>query len=248
MEEKEYTKDFYLELLGEQVVYSAEKILSTVFPRLPEITSVVDVGCGFGTWLAAVSELKGAETDILGIDGPWLDRSLLVIPEEKFLAADLSREMPAVERKYDLAVSLEVAEHLPPEKAEEFTGFLAGITDFVLFSAAIPFQGGTGHLNERWQDWWADLFKREGFLPVDLIRPALWNDRKVLVHYRQNTILYARKQRIGEIKLPGVLEGRMLSLSHPECYTTHARPGVKRAFRMFRKSVGRSIARWFGGW
>ena len=246
MEKDSYTEEFYADLAGEEVEYSAEQTLSLVLASLPEINSVVDVGCGVGTWLKVLSELRDGKVEMLGIDGPWISRDWLVIPENRFLSADISLRMPSVDKKYDLAISLEVGEHLPREKAEDFVGFLAGISDFVLFSAAIPFQGGTGHLNEQWQDWWAVLFKREGFSPVDLVRPALWNDGKIRIHYRQNTILYARKQRIGEIRLPGVIEERMLSLSHPECYTKYAHPGVKRAFRMFLKSVGRSIAGRFG--
>lgn len=242
-----YAEDFYLDLMMERTVYSARKTLSTLLPRIPEVNSAVDVGCGPGTWLKVLSELRNREVEILGIDGPWVSHDSLMISEDNFHSVDFSIETPPVNRKYDLAISLEVAEHLPPERAEEFIGFLATLSDFVLFSAAIPFQGGTGHFNERWQDYWADLFGRKGLLPVDLVRPLLWSDEKVRVHYKQNAILYAREKKIKEIKLPSILDGRMLSLSHPECYTTHARPGVKRAFRMFRASIFRSIARRFGG-
>ena len=233
--------------MDEKLVYSAGRTLSVVLPKLPPVNSVIDVGCGLGTWLVSLLELENREVDILGIDGPWIDPDLLVIPEDNFLAADLSRGIPRVERRYDLAISLEVAEHLPPEKAEEFVSFLTGLSDFVLFSAAIPFQGGTNHFNEQWQGYWADLFEQKGYVPVDFIRPALWNDEKVSFHYRQNTILYSKGDRVKEIGLPSLLDGQMLSLSHPEYYTKHTHPGVKRAFRLFRGSIVRFIARKLGG-
>ena len=246
MKESGYTEKFYLKLKGEEVVYSAEKTLSVVIEKLPPINSVVDVGCGVGTWLLSFLKLQNRKMDILGIDGPWVDPGLLLIPEENFLAADLSLEIPRINRKYDLAISLEVAEHLPPEKAGAFVSFLTGMSDFVLFSAAIPFQGGTNHFNEQWQSYWADLFEKDGYVPADFIRPVLWNDDKIPVHYRQNTVLYLREKRLEEIEVSGLLDRRMLSLCHPECYAKHTSPGIKRAFRTFRGAVGRYILRKLG--
>ena len=247
MKKPRYTEKFYLKRMDEKLVYSADQTLSVVLPKLPPVNSVIDVGCGLGTWLVSLLELENRQIDILGIDGPWIDPDLLVIPEDSFLAADLSREIPRIEGRYDLAISLEVAEHLPPEKAEEFICFLTGLSDFVLFSAAIPFQGGTNHFNEQWQGYWAGLFEQEGYVPVDFIRPALWNDEKISFHYRQNTILYSKGDRVKEISLPSLLDGQMLSLSHPEYYTKHTHPGVKRAFRLFRGSIVRFIGRKLGG-
>ncbi|MCY4262184.1 MAG: hypothetical protein OXC97_02545 [Candidatus Dadabacteria bacterium] len=186
MKKPKYTEKFYLKRMDEKLIYSAGCTLSVVLPKLPPVRSVIDVGCGLGTWLASLIELENRQIDILGIDGPWIDPDLLVIPEDSFLAADLSLEIPRIERRYDLAISLEVAEHLLPEKSKEFISFLVGLSDFVLFSAAIPFQGGTNHFNEQWQSYWADLFEQEGYVPVDFIRPALWKDEKISFHYRQN--------------------------------------------------------------
>ena len=247
MKKMEYTENYYLKRMDEKLIYSADKTLSVVLPKLPPVNSVVDVGCGIGTWLLSFLKLRNQGVSILGIDGPWIDPDLLVIPKDNFLAIDLSLETPQINRKYDLAISLEVAEHLPPEKGEEFISFLTDISDFVLFSAAIPLQGGTNHFNEQWQGYWADLFEQKGYIPVDFIRPALWNDNKIPFHYRQNTILYSREKRVKEIKLPSLLDGQMLSLCHPEYYTKHTYSGVKRAFRLFRESIVRFIARKLGG-
>lgn len=244
---KGYTRDFYLDLKIGDSNYSAERVLSLVLPKLPPVSSVVDVGCGPGTWLATLLRLQRQKTEILGIDGPWVNRDLLVIPETSFLAVDISREqLPCIGRRYDLAISLEVAEHLFPEKAEGFVNFLTDISDFVLFSAAIPFQGGTNHFNERWQSYWADLFEQKGYIPLDLIRPFLWNDREVRIHYRQNSFLYVRKERLKEIKLPNIFDVQILSMSHPETHVKYARPSVKLAFKNLRESVKRSLVRRFG--
>ena len=241
-----YTEKFYLKRMDEKLTYSADRTLSVVLPKLPPVNSVVDVGCGLGTWLLSFLKLQVHQVDILGIDGPWIDPNLLVIPKDSFLTVDLSLETPRIERKYDLAISLEVAEHLLPGKAEEFVSFLTDMSDFILFSAAIPFQEGTNHFNEQWQGYWADLFERKDYVPIDFIRPALWNDDKISLHYRQNTILYSRRDRAKEINIPSLLDGQMLSLVHPEYYKKYTHPGVKRAFRLFRGSITRFIAKKFG--
>ena len=244
---KKYTKDFYLDLTGEESNYSAEKVLSLLLSKLPPVNSVVDVGCGPGTWLTTLLKLRKQKIEILGIDGPWVNRDLLLIPRDSFVAVDISLEQfPVISRKYDLAISLEVAEHLSPQEAERFISFLTDISDFVLFSAAIPFQGGTNHFNERWQSYWAGLFAQKDYLPLDLIRPPLWNDSKVHVYYRQNSFLYIKKERIKEIKLPDIFDVQILSVAHPGMYIKNAHPGVKRAFRKLRESVKRSVAKKLG--
>ena len=244
MRKKEYTKDFYLDLTSEESNYSAERVLSLLLSKLPPVNSVVDVGCGLGTWLTTLLKLRKQKIEILGIDGPWVNHDLLVIPKDTFVAIDISLEQfPVITKRYDLAISLEVAEHLPPPQAEKLISFLTDISDFVLFSAAIPFQGGTNHFNERWQGYWAGLFAQKNYLPLDLVRPPLWNDSKIHVHYRQNSFLYAKKERVKEIKLPDIFDMQILSMAHPEMYIRHMYPGVKRAFKRLGKSVKRSIAK-----
>jgi hypothetical protein len=71
----------------------------------------------------------------LGYDGPHV--TPLCIPKDRFAAVDLRQPLPA-DRKFDLAISGEVAEHLPAT----LVGTLTSVSDVVLFSAAIPGQGG----------------------------------------------------------------------------------------------------------
>jgi hypothetical protein len=93
--------------------------------------------------------------------------------------------------RFDLAVCLEVAEHLPASSAEAFVKFLTGLAPVVLFSAAIPGQGGTNHINEQFLSYWVKLFSQSGYHPLDVIRPIIWNDERVPFWYRQNIILFA---------------------------------------------------------
>jgi len=151
---------------------------------------VVDVGCGVGTRLAAAQELGVDE--ILGIDGDYVDRSTLLIARKNFCARDLSQPF-CVDRVFDLAISLEVAEHLPASSADGFVQSLVSLSPVILFSAAVPAQTGTNHINEQWQTWWIERFRKFSFLPVDCIRRRIWNDPLVEWWYAQNILLMVRE-------------------------------------------------------
>jgi len=196
---------------------SAEVILPIVFD-LVRPRSVVDVGCGVGTWLAVCSEL-GAR-DVLGIDGDHVDRAMLRIPADAFMAADLLQPIQAG-RRFDLVLCLEVAEHVPPGDAAALVELLAGLGPVVLFSAAIPLQGGRGHVNEQWPSYWAGLFGEKGYAVIDCIRPKVWSDRRVNWWYAQNILLFASREAIE--RSPTLMAAHSaarlpLDLVHPDRY------------------------------
>lgn len=176
-------------------------------------SSVVDVGCGVGTWLSAA--MRQGIDDVLGLDGDYVDRSLLRIPAERFRATDLSKPV-GIDRRFDLAISVEVAEHISASSAASFVGTLTSLSDVVLFSAAIPYQGGTYHVNESWPENWKRLFEGEGYVPVDLFRPRLWTDHSIPFWYRQNVVLYVKREALSPFA--DVPEGFPLSAVHPEMY------------------------------
>ena len=159
--------------------------------------SVLDVGCGVGTWLRAFLD-AGAES-VVGVDGPYVDRSRLEIPADRFVAWDLTRPLEIPDRlpqTFDLALSMEVGEHLPEAASRTFVRSLTARAPAVLFSAAIPHQGGTDHVNEQWQRYWAGRFADEGFVTVDRFRAALWEDEAVPYYYVQNGLLFVREDRL----------------------------------------------------
>ncbi|MFH1985910.1 MAG: class I SAM-dependent methyltransferase [Pseudomonadota bacterium] len=171
---------------------SAERIVGVLREYVIPV-SALDVGCGTGSFLAAL-EGSGV-TDLQGIEGPWIDPAMLCIAADRVGTWDLEKPFD-LGRRYDLVVSMEVAEHLAPDRADGFVADLVRHGDVVLFSAAVPFQGGAGHVNERWPSCWAEKFAGHGFVPVDLFRPRLWEDTTVLWWLRQNLLLYVHSRRL----------------------------------------------------
>jgi SAM-dependent methyltransferase len=204
-----YNAKFYREL--EQTRESASVILPIVISLLKP-ASLVDVGCGAGHWLAIASELGIG--DILGIEGGWISGVKLAIPRENIVVHDLDTPLDLA-RRFDLALALEVAEHLPKSKAREFVQSLCRAADKVLFSAAIPGQGGRRHVNEQWPKYWADLFSEAGYRCHDVLRLQVWNDPRVLWYYAQNCLIFAREgtgSRVGPSAEP-------LPLVHPAAWS-----------------------------
>ena len=212
---------------------SAEVIVPLVLALL-EPHSVCDVGCSHGAWLA-VFKIHGVGK-VLGIDGEYVEREKLKIDPEEFLAADLEDGVPAADG-FDLAVSLEVAEHLREQAAAGFVEGLVALAPAVLFSAAVPGQGGRGHANEQWPEYWRALFEQHGYVPIDCIRPSVWNLPDVNVWYRQNAILFAHRSLVeSRPRLREAYErsvDRPLSLVHPLILEA----ALERPWKLFRELI-----------
>jgi SAM-dependent methyltransferase len=207
-----YTGEYYQNIIAgsrRSAEIVVPLILGLVHPR-----SVVDLGCGVGTWPAVFRE-HGIK-DILGVDGDHIDRAMLVIPPDHFLPFDL-RQPFRLDRRFDLAVSVEVAEHLPPECANVFVSSLVGLAPVVLFSAAIPYQGGEGHINEQWPEYWAGRFRRHGYLVSDPIRGQVWDNPGIEWWYAQNLLVFVQASHLGDY--PGLREAQHgLPIVHPRKY------------------------------
>ena len=202
---------------------SAEAIVPLLLEHLsPE--SVVDVGCGTGTWLHAFQ--RRGVSRLVGLEGPWVSPGMFEVPGAELRTVDLCEPLEASDR-FDLAISLEVAEHLPPERAASFVTDLCRLAPVILFSAAVPLQGGHHHVNEQWPEYWAALFREEGYEVVDLVRPTFWNDDRVLVWYRQNTLLFVDPEESSCLPLPEVMPTMPLSVVHPRLYLAKHRKMTK---------------------
>jgi SAM-dependent methyltransferase len=165
---------------------SAAVVLPIVFDLVrPE--SVVDLGCGSGEWLAEAAALGAS--DCLGLDGPWLDRETLSIPPSRFREADIGAALD-FGRRFDLAICLEAAEHLPADAGAVLIANLTRASPVVLFSAAAPGQGGEGHVNEAFPSRWAACFAEHGYSCNDILRGRIWADDRIEPWYRQNLLLF----------------------------------------------------------
>lgn len=208
MTEPIYPADFYADR-RRSTAHAATRILSAL-PKALSRNSVADIGCGTGTWLA--SALADGAASAFGIEGDWVKPDMLDDPRIVFAPQDLEQRFTGP--RVDLALSLEVAEHLTPARAESFVADLVALAPAIVFSAAVPGQGGVNHLNEQWQSFWAALFARHGYQSFDVIRPAIWADAEIPAWYKQNVVLYldtAMAARLALTPTPSAL----LDVVHP---------------------------------
>jgi len=168
---------------------SARRMVALVQPWL-KANSVVDLGSGRGVWLS--EWMTAGVADVMAADGDYVDRDRLAVPLKAFCPCDLTQELD-LGRRFDLAQSLEVAEHLPEAASETLVDSLTRHADRVLFSAAVPGQGGEFHINERPLAFWQGLFAARGYTAFDCVRPALKDAGDVENWYRYNTILYVNE-------------------------------------------------------
>jgi SAM-dependent methyltransferase len=241
-----YDSSFY-EAIGDDGVSSAGTVVPHLLDLVGPVGSAVDLGCGVGSWLSVLA--RNGVGDVTGVDGPYVPRDQLRIPEADFVAHDL-REPLHLGRRFDLALSLEVAEHLPASRAASFVATLAAAAPVVLFSAAVPGQGGTGHINEQWPDYWAELFEHEGKVTVDALRPLVWEDPSVSSCIAQNLLLFADPALVAArpvlAEAAAATRRNQLALVHPRRYELAVDPErvpLRRALRTVPHAAAGALAR-----
>lgn len=170
---------------------NSARVVVPIVDGLIHPKSVLDVGCGMGTWLAEWQ--NHGVTDAIGLDGEYVDQCALQIERSLFRPVDLTNGF-SLDRKFDLVQSLEVAEHIDESRADQFIHSLTCHGDLILFSAAIPGQGGTHHVNEQWPSYWVEKFSRAGFQVYDIIRPIIWMDSRIDPWYRQNILIFSKER------------------------------------------------------
>ncbi len=214
---------------------AALALLPTVLD-LVRPSSVIDIGCGTGAWLATCRHLGVGRT--VGLEGGWVRQADLRDQAITLVTTDLERPLTVSDR-FDLAISLEVAEHLSAGRAEALVEEISRLAPVVLFGAAIPGQGGGfNHINEQWQSYWVAHFARRDYQAIDLIRPRFWTAHEIPVHYRQNTMLYVHSSVAGRYReaAEAVASGFPIDVVHPEVHVAtttalNAPPTISQSLR-----------------
>jgi SAM-dependent methyltransferase len=188
-----YDTTFY-EYINKGSTRSANIVAPIVLQYFP-IKSVIDFGCGQGAWLAVWKKLGVAE--VVGVDGDYIDSNSLLINADEFTPKSLT-EPVRLNQRFDLVESLEVAEHLPQKSAKDFVETLTMHGKLILFSAAVPGQAGENHINEQPYEYWRNLFRAQGYVLLDILRPVLKNNPDVEPWYKYNTFLYIEKKMFEE--------------------------------------------------
>ncbi len=167
--------------------------------HLGPITTSIDWGCGCGYILEKL-QMHGI-TDLIGIEGsaevkPFIPESL----KDKIHIADVLLYADA--GVYDLAISIEVAEHLHERDAGRFVNAVcSSASKFVWWSAAQPGQKGTGHITLKSPCFWIDVFKDVGLFEPDYektyeLKCAMLVNHQLMLGYNwlhSNFILFRRK-------------------------------------------------------
>jgi hypothetical protein len=231
-----YGQDFFEEL-GEGSSASARAVMPLLIEAFAP-QSMIDVGCGRGAWLAAAREL--GVSDVLGVDGAYVDVASLLIPAERFTPHDLTTPL-RIARRFDVALSLEVGEHLIEAVAPTFVESLVAAAPVVVLTAPVPNQPGTQHLNGQWPEYWAQLFRSRGYVAFDPFRLRLWDDRRVEYWYAQNMVVFVSADRLqGEEWLGAALGGARDPLPayvHPALYRQVTDIGVRGLWVMLRRRL-----------
>ena len=215
----EYSIDFYSDL--EKSSSTSAKVLVPILIKKFHPTSVIDFGCGGGSFVRQF--LSNGVQDVTGVEGEWILDVKHLATEAWLRVYDLKKPIK-LERKFDMAVCLEVAEHLPIEFSRTLAETLVAASDRIVFSAAIPGQSGTDHINLQFPDYWAHLFKEYGYFLEWDPRPSIWNTRGVAPWYQQNLLIYRKYTDQGkEVILPP----RMF---HPKIFPEHANLYFKTRF------------------
>jgi len=204
---------------------SSASVIAPLVCRLIEPRSVLDIGCGLGMWLRAFSEYGVPTT--FGVDAVDPGDVTLEIDSDQFARVDL-RDPLRLPAAFDLVICLEVAEHLPATSAATLVDSCVHHAPAVLFSAAIPRQGGSGHMNEQWPDYWAHLFAQHDYVVCDVVLPRVWTDSRVAWWYAQNVLLFVASDDLARnARIRAECDGppwRPLGLVHPANYLQKTEP------------------------
>jgi len=154
--------------------------------------SVLEFGCGLGTTSDFLARHVPGGSDVVCVEPEVMLGEVfapssragaqrpLQIAMDAFEPANAACAEALFERtKYELVLTLEVAEHLDPARLGRLADLLAAATGkYLVFSAARPKQGGTGHVEGSMKTsvWWIAAFEARGLVHLpELSRRLRWS-------------------------------------------------------------------------
>lgn len=171
--------------------------LARFFSENYKITSVLDIGCGVGSYLEG--HIRAGVTRVKGIEYNYKS-AISHIPDilaPHISHGDATKKLESLGDKYDCVWSVEVAEHIMPEGTDQFIDNLANLTNnYILLTAAPPGQSGTGHINLREKSFWIEAIKAKGFdyleEDVEMLVDA-WGKMGAEWYITKNVMLFKKK-------------------------------------------------------
>ena len=153
--------------------------------------SVVDLGCGNAEFL---NEFQKKGIIVQGYEGSRSAIGKASIDKQHIKLFDLRNKIEEKE-KYDLALCLEVAEHIENKFSQRLVENLTSLSDKVVFTAATPGQGGHFHINEQPREFWVNIFKQRNYGYDAQTTEKVKNDMKkagVLSWYCDNLMVFKK--------------------------------------------------------
>jgi SAM-dependent methyltransferase len=154
--------------------------------------TVSDLGCATGLYLVPFVA-KGIKA--YGYDNSNIASNASLLSDGIVRCVDVTSTEFVPDEKCDLAICLEVLEHIPEEKAEAAIRALTIMSDRIIFSAAIPGQGGVGHINCQYKPYWIKLFRKYGFEPNFIATGEIAFEMSKSIHmgwFTQNVMVMER--------------------------------------------------------
>jgi SAM-dependent methyltransferase len=185
-----YDKYYYERVVEPEIIRSAP-IIAESLVRDFNPQSVIDIGCGTGTLLL---ELKKRGVNTLGLE--YSQAGLENCRVKGLSVQHFNIESgKAIAEKADLAISTEVAEHLPAKCADKYVDILTSISNTVIVTAATPGQGGLDHVNEQPNEYWIGKFSQRDFQYQKEFTMQLrkeWQEKNTTDWYYSNVMVFKR--------------------------------------------------------
>jgi len=187
-----YDSDYYERVVEGPAARSAGRIAQSILDDFT-VTQVIDVGCGTG---ALLQTLRDRGCEVFGLEYAEAALKYCRARGLNVTKFDLERDGFCDTRTFDLAISMEVAEHLPEMAADRYVELLTRFSSVIVFTAAPPGQGGNDHVNEQPPSYWINKFRQCGFEYAEELSQR-WRETwkasgDVESWYHQNLMIFRR--------------------------------------------------------